>query len=145
MFKSILMPIDGSSLSFKPLPAVITLAVQLKAKLVFLSIAEPRLFNASDADAVSTGEAVETANLHTAQQNIGRALASARSANVPCEAVVSLSRLPCDEILDTAERLQCDAIAMATRGKMGVIDTLFGESTTQELLRKSSIPVLVFP
>lgn len=145
MFKSILMPIDGSTLSCKPLPVVVDLARQLNVKLVFLSVAEPRLYNGSDADAVRTGEEVESGNLSSAQKNVGRALASARSANVRCEAVVSLSRVPCDEILSTAERLHCDAIVMATRGKMGVIDSLFNESVTQELLKKSSIPVLVFP
>lgn len=145
MFKTILMPIDGTALSYKPLTAVVDLARQLNGKLIFLSVAEPRLFNASDADAVHAGEQVESINLCSAQKYVGRALASARSANVRCEAVVSLSRMPCEEIVSTAERMQCDAIVMATRGKMGVIDTLFSESVTQEVLKKSSIPVLVFP
>lgn len=52
---------------------------------------------------------------------------------------------PEDEIIDALHRFQCDRVVMATRGKMGVVDTLFNESTTQEPIKNFPVPVLVFP
>ena len=69
----------------------------------------------------------------------------AEKAGVACESVVSMSHVPRDEILDTVQKASCDLIVMATRGRMGVIDTIFSESTTQDVIRKSPVPVLVFP
>jgi nucleotide-binding universal stress UspA family protein len=55
------------------------------------------------------------------------------------------SRLPCDEIVAVARRANCDVIFMATRGKIGLLDQLFDESTTRQVLQKTTVPVLVFP
>ncbi len=145
MFKSILMPVDGSALSYKPMQVATDLAKLSSGKLIVLSVAEPRLFNGSDIDSLQTGQSVEEMHLHAAKANVQKVLDYAEAANVACEAVVSMSRLPDEEILETAKHFHCDVIVMATRGKMGVIDMMFSESLTQEVLRKSMVPVLVFP
>ncbi|KRB84016.1 universal stress protein [Noviherbaspirillum sp. Root189] len=145
MFRSILVPVDGSGLSNKPVQTAIAIAKMHTATLVFLSVAEPRLVTTSDLDKVDDGRAVEDLNLQAARANVQKAVNASTDAHVPCEAVITMSRIPCEEILETAARYQCDLIVMATRGKMGVIDTVFKESTTQQLLTKAEIPVLVLP
>lgn len=145
MFKSILVPVDGSALSFKPMKCAVELAKQEGGKLIALSVAEPRMFHSTNTDAIHDARAAEAINVEAAKGNIRKALQSVDEAGVPWEGVVSVSVAPCDAILDTARRFQCDLIVMATRGKMGVLDTFFNESTTREVLSKSSIPVLVFP
>ncbi|MDQ9172135.1 universal stress protein [Oxalobacteraceae bacterium R-40] len=147
MFKSILVPIDGTSLSYKPISTAIEFAKleNANARLVMVSVAEPRMFNSVQHDALHDAKEAEKLNVETAKENIRKALASVNAAGIQWESVISVSSTPCDAILETAKRLQCDLILMATRGKMGIVDTFFNESTTQEVLRKTLIPVLVFP
>jgi nucleotide-binding universal stress UspA family protein len=145
LFNAILLPIDGSPLSFKPMQAVIALARLAHARLVVLSVAEPALYRSSSADAVHPGSAVEVMHLEAARSNVRTVQAMAETAGVDCESVALVSALPAEEILRTAQQKNCDLIAMATRGEMGIVDTIFSESTTQSVLQKASIPVLVFP
>lgn len=145
MFTSILFPVDNSSYSLAPLKTVIDLARLAGAKVVILSVAEPRLFRASARDAVQTGRELEATKVEEANSNTLRACAAASEAGIACETTVLLAPVPEDEIVETARRLGCDLIVMATRGKMGVLDTLFSESTTQAVIRNSPVPVLVFP
>lgn len=49
---------------------------------------------------------------------------------------------PAEEVLRLAERLQCDLIVMGTHGRSGLARVLTG-SVAEEVLRKSSCPVLV--
>lgn len=145
MFNTILLPVSNSSVAFKAVDAAIELARVTGAGIVVLSVAEPRLYRGSDRDALHTGRKVEAMKLEKADDCIARACAAAANAGVPCESTVAMSTVPEDEIVEAANRYHCDLIVMATRGKMGVIDTLFSESTTQQVIRKSSVPVLVFP
>jgi nucleotide-binding universal stress UspA family protein len=145
MFKSILVPVDSSALSRKSMKAAVELAKQGGGKLIALSVAEPRMFHSTDTEAVHDARTAEAINVEATKGNIRKALQSVGEVGVPWEGVVSVSGAPCDAILETARRFQCDLIVMATRGKMGVLETFFNESTTREVLSKSSIPVLVFP
>lgn len=145
MFKSILWPVDGSPLSLKPLAQVVDLARCAGARVTLLSIAEPRLHRASTQDALATGQAAETLRLDAARQELERVQRAVRQAGVACDDIAALAAAPCDGIVETAHRIGCDLIVMATHGKMGVIDTLLNASTTQQVLKASPVPVLVFP
>lgn len=145
MFRNILIPIDGSSRSYRPVAAAIDMAKIQQGSLVLVSIAAPRLFNASDKESLHDGEIVEFQNIRMAQSALAQAVEAASRAGVPCEPVVLQSSAVCDEITTIAEQRSCDAIFMATRGKMGILDAIFDESTTLQVLQKSTVPVLVFP
>lgn len=69
----------------------------------------------------------------------------AEEGGVKCKSLVSMSALPGKEILGTVEKETCDLILMTTRGNIGIIGTIFSESTTQEVLQKASVSVLVIP
>lgn len=145
MFKKILIPIDGSSRSYRPVAAAIDMVKVQHGSLVLVSVAAPRLFNASDREALHDGEIVEYRNVRMAQSALAQAVEAASRAGVPCEPVVVQSGAVCDEITTIVEQRNCDAIFMATRGKMGILDAIFDESTTLQVLQKSTVPVLVFP
>jgi len=110
-----------------------------------LSIAQPRLFYSTELAHMQDGNAVEEMNLAAAQDNVQKVCEIGLHVGVDCEGIISMSHIPSDVILDTVQRANCDVIVMATRGKMGVIETIFKESTTQDVLRSSPVPVLVFP
>lgn len=145
MFNTILWPVDGSPLSFEPMPEVINLAKLSSATIIVLSIAEPRLYRATDAEALESGEVVEVAHLNTAKHQVSAIRRAVQQAGVACEDMVALSALPSAEIVNVARRRSCDLIVMATRGKLGVIDSLLSPSCTQEVIEASPVPVLVFP
>jgi nucleotide-binding universal stress UspA family protein len=145
MFKTILVPVDWSALSEQAVLTAVNLSKILGGKLVLLSVAKTRLFHSTEPDAVRDGEEVEAANRALARESVAKASALAMEHGVPCETVISQSAILCDEIIDVAARYSCDAIFMATRGRMGILDTIFHESETQLVLRKTTIPVLVIP
>lgn len=145
MFNTILWPVDGSPHSVEPMQGLIDLAKMSNATVVVLSIAEPRLYRATDAEALASGAAVEVAHLNTAKHEVSALRRAVQEAGVPCEDMVALSALPSAEIVQVARRRGCDLIVMATRGKPGFIDALLNPSCTQEVIAASPVPVLVFP
>ena len=145
MFNSILWPVDGSPLSFRPIQTVIELARLSNATVVVLSVAEPRLFRASSLEAIDTGNAVEKAHLCAARQEAELASAAVRQAGLICHDAVALSALPSAEIVQAAHQRGCDLIVMATRTRSGLIDALLSPSCTQQVIRASAVPVLVLP
>lgn len=145
MFKTILLPVDGRPFTKKTVDTAIHFAKLHGSKIVILSAAEPRLFQASDKEAVETGEKVEAKNRQTAAQHVDEVAEAARQHGIAYETAIAQSHSPSDVILNAAEQFQCDIIFMATRGKMGVMDTMFSESQTQNVLQNARVPVLVFP
>ncbi|MDQ9172216.1 universal stress protein [Oxalobacteraceae bacterium R-40] len=145
MFRNILVPIDGSPLSAKPLDSALEFAKANHGKIVALSVSEPRVFYSSDPDASKHGDVHEDANLQKAQLHLQKVAETARNADVACETVIVQSRTPGEEIIDVANHYGCDAIFMATRGSFGVIEKLFNESQTHKVLEGASVPVVVFP
>lgn len=145
MFKKILVPIDGSPMSYRPVAAAIEMAKAQHGSVVLLSVAEPRLFASSDIEALHDGSVVEQQNADSGRSDLAKAIAAAKKAGVPCESVLVHSRIPGDEIVAEAQQRNCDAIFMSTRGKMDVLNAIFDESTTQQVLQHSKVPVLVFP
>lgn len=144
MFTSILWPVDGSSRSFAPLQKVIDLARLSHARVVILSVAEPRLFQSQDPRARHDGAVVEAEHAHAARRDIEQLHHAVRQAGLACDDVVTISPLPSAEIVRTAAQHDCDLIVMASRGNLGVIDTLLHPSCTLEVIASSKVPVLVF-
>ena len=70
MFNAILLPVDGSALSLKPMQTVIDLAKLSNSKIVVLSVAAPRMFWSSRFEDMQAGKAVETMHLDAARENV---------------------------------------------------------------------------
>lgn len=144
MFKTILVPTDGSPLSDKAVNAAVEFAKESGGKVIGLSVAEPYPFSPLSETTFSDERTLyeEKARAIT-QQHVQKVAAAAHVLNVPCETVVMQSFTPYEEIVNAAEKWQCDVIFMASHGRKGLSKLLIG-SETQKVLANSTIPVLVF-
>lgn len=147
MFKTVLVPTDGSALAQRAIGAALTFASYHRSKIIALGVAESRMFQSTEQQAVADGAIVEMANRTEAQQWVKAVADQAKQMHIACETVVvqASSSSTALEIVKAAQQFECDAIFMATRAEMGVLDTALNESQTQIVLRHVTIPVLVFP
>ncbi len=143
MFKTILVPTDGSPLSQRAEDAAIEFARVAGATLVSLAVVEPQP-SADDTDSifVAGGTLKPRQLLAQARQRAQAVVDRARAAGVPCECCAALSYYPHEEIVRAAADFHCDAIFMASHGVRG-LRKLLG-SQTQKVLAQVSLPVMVF-
>jgi nucleotide-binding universal stress UspA family protein len=144
MFKTILVPTDGSSLSEKAIEAAARFAKANGGRLVALSVAEPYYSpQLAEGSTVFDTEAYARKMQEIARMNVNKVAAAAAAAGVPCETVVRTSINPYEEIVNVAKQLACDVIFMASHGRKG-LSALFVGSETHKVLAYSTVPVLVF-
>ncbi len=143
MFKTILLPTDGSPLSEKATATAIQFAQLNQAKIVAISVVQPFPFSPiSDGGAVFDARQYEREMHEAAQVNLDKVGVAAREAQVPFEGVVTLAVSPYEAIVDTAAKYGCDIIMMASHGRKG-LNKLFLGSETQKVLAHTTLPVMV--
>jgi len=143
MFKTILVPTDGSDLSIKAIDTAVEFAKFGGGKIVGLSVAEPYPFTPLAEGAMAADPGIyEESMLAMAQQNVQKIADTATAAGVPCEVIATQSFSPSEEIINTAQKYGCDVIFMSSHGRKG-LSKLFVASETQKVLAHSTIPVLV--
>ena len=144
MYKTILVPTDGTPLSDKAISAAVQFAQENPGcKIIGLSVAEPLpLFQVE-----LLSKSLESNHQHHAKKaasaKVARIAEFAKEANVTCETLVRESVKPHEEIVRVANEYNCDCIFMASHGRKG-LNKLFIGSQTQKVLATSSIPVLVY-
>ncbi len=144
MFKTILVPTDGSPLSDKAINAALEFAQISGSKIIGLSVAEPYPFTPLYQDAgAADGTIYEEKMREVAQLHVQKIVDAAKEAHVPCETIVTQSFSPYEEILTAAKKFGCDVIFMASHGRKG-LNKLFVGSETQKVLAHTTLPVLVF-
>lgn len=141
MFRTILIPTDGSALSDKAINSALEFAKICGAKVIGLSVAQPDLYGPLSESAVATAN--EQKAYTTAQAHVDKIAGMASSLGVPCQAVVTKSFSPADEIINVAKQFNCDVIFMASHGRTGLSKLMIG-SETQKVLTGSTLPVMVF-
>ena len=144
MFKTILVPTDGSELADKAALAAIDLAGELHGKVVAISVVEPYPFSPlTEAAQGAVASEFDDKVLAAAQSHMDRLRQLADDRHVEFETVVAQSFDPYKEIIDTAHKRHCDAIFMASHGRKGLSKVFLG-SQTQKVLAHSDVPVTVF-
>lgn len=144
MFKTILVPTDGSPLSDKAINAAAQFAKASGAKLIGLSVVEPYYApQLSEASSLINTETYERNMREIASMNVDKVAQAAAAADVPCETMLRTSLNPYEEIVSVAKQQNCDVIFMASHGRKG-LSALFVGSETHKVLAYSTIPVLVF-
>lgn len=149
MFKHLLVPTDGSSLSEDTARRAIAFAAEIGARITFFH-SQPEPAPPIYGDSLS----VERADLHgperaaraTATQAdtiLGRAKAAAEAAGITAHTETAITASPYIGIIMAAERNECDIIFMASHGRRGITGLLLG-SETQKVLTHSKTPVLVY-
>jgi nucleotide-binding universal stress UspA family protein len=145
MFRNILVPTDGSTLSRKAIKGAVQLARQQKARLTALHVVPPYEAGMPDEASVlhylSPQQYAERTRA-VAQKHLAVAAKAAEAAGIPCELVQVSGKFPYEEILRAAQRKKCDLIYMASHGRRGIARLLLG-SETSKVLAHSKIPVLV--
>ena len=145
MYKTILVPTDGSPLSRKAAKQAIRFAKEQNAKVVGLYVApawEPKVYtDFVPADFVSPKQYAARVK-RSAEQRLEFIRKEAAAAEVPCVCLHAMSDFPYVEIIRTAQREHCDLIVMASHGRRGLSRLLLG-SETNKVLAHSKLPVLV--
>ena len=138
---SILCPIDYSEASAGALRHAAALAEHFVTRLIVLSVEDPLLTTALD-----LGSGVHwTRDL--SEREVAGFVASVFGEHAPalamCEYDVAVGKPPV-EILRVARERSCDLIVMSSHGLTGARRLFFG-STTERVLRETTVPVLVTP
>ena len=145
MFKSILLPTDGSPLSDKATATAVQFARLNRAKIVAITVVPPYPFipmpDGSGGGTLDAG-VYEQQMENAARHSIQKVEAAARAGEVPFEGVVALSPSPYEEIVAAAAQYGCDIIIMASHGRSG-LNKLFLGSETQKVLAHTTLPVMV--
>lgn len=144
MFKTILVPTDGSEISQQAVAAAIDFARCCGASIIALSVAEPYPVVPVVDGALVIDPGLDSGELQAqARERVAGVAAAANQAGVPCSTEVALSFHPHEEIIAAAAKHHCDVIFMASHGRRGLGRLLAG-SETQKVLAYAPVPVLVF-
>lgn len=145
MFKTILVPTDGSRLSELAIAGAVTFASQTGASLVAIAVAEAYPYPmGSEGGIVPDMSGYETSLRESANKHVQRVAELAAAKNVPCKTTVVTAFSPAEEIVNAAREYACDLIWMASHGRNGIERMLMG-SQTQKVLAYAVAPVLVYP
>lgn len=143
MFKRILVSTDRSELSNKAIHAAIDMARDSGAQLVGLTVVPPYRYAGMAGYRTDGYDGHHSEVLMHAEQCLHSLREAAQAAHVPCEVVTKETHTPWEGIVETAQEQGCDLIVMATRPRQG-LQALISRSQTQEVIRHSPLPVLVY-
>lgn len=144
MFKTLLLPTDGSDLSKKTIEKAVIFAAEINAKIIGITVTEP--FHYISTDSVSISDTPETYAADMAKAAKHRLTFIEKRCNeleVSCETVHCEASHPYSAIVATAEDHNCDLIFMASHGRSGLSALLVG-SEVNKVLTHTNIPVLVY-
>jgi nucleotide-binding universal stress UspA family protein len=136
MYRTILVPLDGSALAERALAYAQILAKAAGARLALLRVVEPRPFTDSEEtqDEIAAAEGA-TAYLARVAEGLGEAAAA-----VPAVAIGG----PADEIVGAARTEGAGLIAMSTRGEGGLARLVHG-SVADAVIRAAPVPLFLLP
>jgi len=146
MYQHIMLPFDGSELSWKAVNEGIALAKTLGSTLTLITVISPyhitvtttvtsRIIHELEKQHEEESRK-EAMKLHTDVE------ARTKSEGVECNGLVVMGEDPYKRIIENAEKCKCDLIMMASHGRRG-LDALLLGSETVKVLTHSRIPVLV--
>jgi nucleotide-binding universal stress UspA family protein len=148
MYKHILVPTDGSTLSLKAAKEAASLARSLKAKITAVYVVEPYMpplmvEGSTYRNSLTQDQAVyRAAATKLANSALKKVRETATAAKVACETVSTTDSQPWEGILKTAKAKKCDVIVMGSHGRGMIAGALLG-SETNKVLAHSKTPVLV--
>ena len=146
MFKHILVPTDGSTLSLRAAKNAVRFAKVHGARITaFYAAPEYHPNIAGDylpANFVPLG-VFQAQVKKTAAKYLGQVEKLAEVGGVACAGVYVTNDLPYEAIIKAAKERKCDLIFMASHGRSGIAGLLIGSETTK-VLTHCKLPVLVY-
>jgi nucleotide-binding universal stress UspA family protein len=146
MYKSMLVPTDGSKLSARAVTQAIQFARAIGAKITGLYVIPEYQMMLDEGYALpstaSLKQRFEDEAAARAEAILAEVAAEANQAGVACESVSIVGSSPWQVIIEQAAQRGCDLIMMASHGRKGLQSLLLGSETAKVLVH-SKIPVLV--
>lgn len=146
MYKHIMLPYDGSELSDKALTEGIGLAQSHNAKITLMYVVSPHHLMVGGGRLVPGLKRLEEEYAENIRSEARQMLDAARqrvsTAGLACDILLEDGTSAYKCIVDGANRLSCDLIVMASKGRRG-IDGLVVGSQTLKVLTHATVPVLV--
>lgn len=144
MFKHLLLPTDGSSLSERAVLEGLRLARGFRARVTSIHVVPEFHVLTYRTDML---EDTRDEFLADCKRQADKFLTfvdkAAREEGVLCDTLMRVSDHPYEAIIDVALAQGCDLIVMASHGQRGAKARLVGSETTK-VLTHSAIPVLVY-
>lgn len=144
MFKTILVPLDGSKRSEEILPYVEKLALGFDSKVVFLQVVQAVFVYGPPQD-YFTAVTVEEANIETLKRESENYLSSLqgefREKGIQARFIVTEGPVV-QMIINVAEREGADLIALASHGRTGLARVFYG-SVAAGVLHQVDRPLLM--
>jgi nucleotide-binding universal stress UspA family protein len=137
----ILCAVDFSEASAGALRHAAALAEHFAARLIVLTVEDPLLTEAADLGLGITW--TEEATKQELAQFVASIFGPSSALPTTCEFEVALGK-PAPEILRVSAERGCALVVMSTQGLTGARKLFFG-STTERVLRETTIPVLLTP
>jgi nucleotide-binding universal stress UspA family protein len=138
--QSVLCPVDFSEHSRRALQYAVGLAAACRAQLTVLNVIDPLLAQA----AVVSADTDYLRDTKAELQAFADEPLPGRVAWAPAPRLVVTVGHPGDQILEVAAFHEADLIVMGTQGLGGFRKLVFG-STTERVLRRTTVPVLAVP
>ena len=141
-YQHILVPLDGSKLSHAALDGALPIATAVGARLTLAAVVDPILCQSFEsfaaAENISVIEAVENYLSGVQAELIDDGY------DVDTRVKAATGYTVAERLIEMADEIEADLIALSTHGRSGVEKALFGSVATA-VLRESPFPVLVFP
>lgn len=141
MFKTILVPLDGSPLSESVLPYVKQLSRDLKADIQIVKVVEPSIEEAKKYIKGDFSSQVSAGAKRESNRYFEKMRDYLKSPGIHINSQL-LKGIPVVEILSEARKNPNTLIAMSTHGRSGVRRWLIG-SVADKVVRESTIPLLL--
>jgi len=136
MYRKILVALENSSADESLLPHVAELAGLLHSQLLLVHVADGWVARNFERMKLAESEEIKADRAYLEQT-----AEKLRQAGLSVNAQLAMGDPPA-ELLKTAEKENCDLIAMSSHGHRWLGDFVFG-STTHEVRHRTSIPVLI--
>ncbi|AOU97682.1 hypothetical protein BI364_06670 [Acidihalobacter yilgarnensis] len=147
LYQRILVPVDGSGPAGKSLAQALALAADQDASIKLITVVDEAIGDYMGGELAWIDPQTLRDNLvGGARKVLDAALEEAKAAGleVESELIESPEGRIGRAILKAAEDWQADLLVIATHGRHGLARLLLG-STTETLLRKGSLPMLIVP
>lgn len=142
MYKTILVPLDGSARAEAILPHVQAMAKAFGSKVVFLQIIDPSVAAVPPYGMVTVVDEAEMQNqVNAADSYLDKLIQTLHSQNIEA---VGLSQVggAVRAIIEVAAQENADLIAMASHGRTGLARVFYG-SVTAGVLHQADRPLLI--
>ena len=142
MFQRILVPTDGSEISQRATQTAIALAKPLGAEIFTICVKEPFPYGAVAELQPTPPQEFFDAQERTAARNVRAVIEACDAAGVVSHAKTVEGLQAWEAIIEHALEQRCDLLVMGSHGRSGLASLFLG-SETQDVLRHTTIPVLV--